>query len=156
MLLTWIHKTEEVLAQVFLAMTTLAVFAGGLGRFLGYPLGWSMDLATFCFAWAVFLSADVALRQERHVSVELLARRLPPKGQLGLKLVNLGLIALFLLALLVYGLELAYSTRFRTFQGIPGLSYTWVTLSVPVGSLLLLLTTFQRIQQTYRRLKEAP
>ncbi len=112
-----------------------------------------MDLATFCFAWAVFLSANVALRQDRHVAVELFTRLLPPKGQLALKLCQLGLIAAFLLALLLYGLELAYTTRFRTFQGIPGLSYTWVTLSVPVGSLLLLVTTTQRIFEVYHRLR---
>lgn len=50
-----IHKLEELLAKGFLLASTLIVFAGGVGRFLGHPLGWSIDLATFCFAWAVFL-----------------------------------------------------------------------------------------------------
>ncbi len=50
-----LHHLEELLAKGFLLASTLIVFAGGTGRFLGHPLDWSIDLATFCFAWAVFL-----------------------------------------------------------------------------------------------------
>jgi TRAP-type C4-dicarboxylate transport system permease small subunit len=41
----------------------------------------------------------------------------------------------------VYGIKLSYTTRFRSFQGIPWFSYTWVTLSVPIGSMLMVTTT---------------
>lgn len=148
-----VYRLEESLALIFLAFATLMVFLSGISRFLGQPLGWSIDLATFCFAWAVFLGADVAFRQDRHVSVEIFVRRLSKRWQRVIKLFNLCLIALFLLALLIYGSEMAYATRFRTFQGIPDLSYTWVTLSVPIGSLLLLATTIGKIRQL---LKENP
>lgn len=148
-----VHRLEESLALVFLVIATSMVFLSGISRFLGQPLGWSIDLATFCFAWAVFLGADVAFRQDRHVSVEIFVQRLSKPWQRAIKLFNLCLVALFLLALLVYGSEMAYATRFRTFQGIPELSYAWVTLSVPVGSLLLLTTTVGKIRQL---LKENP
>jgi len=32
-------------------------------------------------------------------------------------------------------------SRARSFQGIPEISYSWVTMSMPVGCLLLLVTT---------------
>jgi len=55
------------------------IFAAGFGRSIGYPIGWAMDTSTFLFAWAVFFSADIAMRKNRHVSVEILVNRLPKK-----------------------------------------------------------------------------
>jgi TRAP-type C4-dicarboxylate transport system permease small subunit len=57
---------------------------------------------------------------------------------------NYGVIIAFLLFLIIYGVLLAYGSRFRTFQGMPGFSYMWVTLSVPLGSLLLLITCIRK------------
>ena len=45
-----------------------------------------------------------------------------------------------------YGLPLSYTTRFRAFQGIPGFSYSWVTLSVPIGCALMLITAILKIK----------
>ncbi|MBS3933751.1 MAG: TRAP transporter small permease subunit [Truepera sp.] len=143
-------RVEEIIAQAFLALTVGVTFLGGVARFSGRPLDWAMDLATFSFAWAVFLGADVALRHDRHVAVELFANLLPEKVRRGVRLFNFCLIALFLGALLVYSVQMAYLTRFRTFQGIPGISYTWVTLSVTAGSLLLLLTALSRIRREWK------
>jgi TRAP-type C4-dicarboxylate transport system permease small subunit len=100
-----------------------------------------MDTATFLFAWAAFFSADVALRRDRHIRVEALVKYFPPQAQRSIALLNYAVILAFLVFLIVYGVTLAYGSRFRTFQGIPGFSYMWVTLSVPVGSLLLLVTS---------------
>jgi len=146
-------RLEEGLAQGFLALTVLVVFLGGVARFLGRPLDWSMELATFAFAWCVFLSADVALRHDRHLAVELLLKFMPPRLQQGVRLFTLILMALFLTTLFFYSLQMAYLTRFRAFQGIPGFSYTWITLSVSTGSFLLLLTTLGRIRRTFLALK---
>ena len=54
---------------------------------------------------------------------------------------------IFLAGMIGYGLWLSYTTRLRTFQGIPGFSfYTWVTLSVPVGCALMLTTALLKIK----------
>jgi hypothetical protein len=39
------------------------------------------------------------------------------------------------------GAWLAYVSRARAFQGIPEVSYSWVTVSLPVGAVLILITT---------------
>ncbi len=54
---------------------------------------------------------------------------------------------LFLVALVIIGLKLSYTTRSRTFQGMPGFSYTWVTLLDPVGA------TRHESSRTVRKLK---
>lgn len=121
-----------------------------MGRFLGHPLDWSIDLATFTFAWAVFLGGDLALRENRHVAVENLLHLLPPGARRWARVGVWLLVALFLALFFVYSLQAAYQTRFRSFQGIPGFSYAWVTLSASAGSLLMLLTALGRLRQALK------
>jgi len=145
-----ILRLEQALAQAFLAACALIVFAGGVGRFLGHPLDWSMDLASFCFAWAVFLGADLALRENRHVAVDNLVRLLPPRVRRWVQAGTWALVALFLLTLFAYSLVAAYQARFRSFQGIPGFSYAWVTLSVGLGSLLMFTSALERLRRALK------
>ena len=142
----FICKKEMLLAQFALGALSLLVFTAAVGRTLYYPLNWAMDAATFLFAWTVFLGADAAMRMDRLFCIELITGKLPQKAQLYLKLVNYIIIVLFLAGMIVYGFSLSFTTRLRTFQGIPGFSYTWVTLSVPVGCALMLITATLKIK----------
>jgi TRAP-type C4-dicarboxylate transport system permease small subunit len=73
--------------------------------------------------------------------------RLPPKAQAALNVVNYAIIAVFLVAMIGYGSWLAYITRARPFQGIPGFSYSWVTISVPIGCALMLVTVLHKMRE---------
>lgn len=149
-----IGQVEELISGSFLTVMVLVIFAAGLGRTIGYPIGWAMDLSTFLFAWTVFFSADLAMRNDKLVSVKALVNKLPKKLQNHIVLLNYFIILIFLVFLIRYGIELSYITRFRAFQGIPGFSYTWVTLSMPVGSIFLLITTILKIKDVVKN-KEA-
>ena len=135
---------EELIAGVFLVAIMGLIFGSGVARSIGHPLGWGMDMATFLFAWTAFFSADIALRKDRHIRVEAVVKYFPPKVQRYVALFNYGVILTFLLFLIIYGVILAHGSRFRTFQGMPHFSYMWVTLSVPLGSLLLLVTCLRK------------
>jgi TRAP-type C4-dicarboxylate transport system permease small subunit len=78
--------------------------------------------------------------------VDFFVNKLPEHLRTKVELLNLIIILAFLMALIGFGCWLSYTTRFRTFQGIPGFSYTWVTLSVPVGGLLMSITTVLNIK----------
>jgi TRAP-type C4-dicarboxylate transport system permease small subunit len=133
-------------AQVCIVLMTLLVLTSAIARTAGEPLSWTVDLATFTFAWAVFVGADVAWRRDRMVSIDLLVDRFPERVQGVVRLLNYALIAAFLVALVVTGLRLSYTAYDRSFSGLPWLSYTWVTIAVPVGSLLMLYTTAYKIR----------
>ena len=143
-------KKEMLIAKWALGILSLLVLAAAVGRTLYYPLNWAMDAATFLFAWTVFLGADVAMRLDRLFCIELITMKLSQKAQLYLKLINYIIIVIFLVGMIGYGLRLSYTTRFRTFQGIPGFSYTWVTLSVPIGCALMLITAILKIKTFLR------
>src|SRR4030043_430525 len=148
----FICKNEMRIAQFSLGILSLLVFTAAVGRFLYYPLNWAMDAATFLFAWTVFLGADAAMRLDRLFCIEVITYKLPQKAQLYLKFINYTIIVIFLVGMIGYGLYLSYTTGLRSFQGIPGFSYTWVTLSVPFGCALMLITSILKIKTFLRAL----
>ncbi len=126
------------------------IFLGGVARVLGYPLNWSTDFATAFFAWACFLCADIAWRRNALMSIDFLVDRVSPKAKKALRLANYLIISAFLLYLMVMGAWLTWTSRARSFQGIPEISYSWVTASAVAGGLLLLATTALKIRDELR------
>lgn len=63
---------------------------------------------------------------------------------------NLVIIALFLGYAIWAGIALSRFSWARSFQGIPGVSYSWVTMSISFGSALLLLTTLLKLRDLLR------
>jgi TRAP-type C4-dicarboxylate transport system permease small subunit len=139
-------RAEAVIAGTFLVLMVALVFTGGVARMLHHPLNWTIDLATCLFAWACFLCADIAWRNNALVSIALVTGRLPPRWRIAMMRLNLLLIAAFLVYVAIAGAHLAWVSRARAFQGIPGVSYSWVTASLPAGALLLLLTTLLKLR----------
>jgi TRAP-type C4-dicarboxylate transport system permease small subunit len=143
-------KLETVIAGTFLVLMVLLIFAGGVARSLHYPLNWTGDAATCLFAWACFLCADIAWRNDSLMSIDLVTERLPERLQFAIRMLNYALITAFLLYLVTMGLYLSWISRIRSFQGIPAISYSWVTLSLPVGAILLLITTARKVRGELR------
>ncbi|MBM3556603.1 MAG: TRAP transporter small permease subunit [Alphaproteobacteria bacterium] len=133
-------RIEAVVAGFCLLSMVALIFLGGVARMLHHPLNWTTDLATCLFAWGCFFCADVAWRRDAMMSIELLTARLSPAWRHRAQLLNHAIIAAFLLYLVGSGLWLSWISRTRSFQGIPEISYSWVTMSLPVGGLLLLAT----------------
>jgi TRAP-type transport system small permease protein len=149
-------RLEARLAATFLVLMVLLIFSGGLARLVGHPLNWTTDLATCLFAWACFLCADVAWRRNALMSVEWVTQKLPPLGQRVVRLVNYAIISAFLLYVVGMGLWLSWTSRARSFQGIPEISYSWVTMSMPVGAALLLITTGLKVYAEFGPPARAP
>jgi len=137
----WLCTIEAVVAGSFLILMVGLIFLGGVARLAHHPLNWTTDVATCLFAWACFLCADIAWRKDGLMSIDLLTLRLSPQAQRLLTFVNYLIIGAFLAYLVWTGIHLSYVSRARSFQGIAGVSYSWVTMSLPVGAGLLLLTT---------------
>lgn len=142
---------EVLIAQVFLVVMVVLIFTAGVARLMGHPINWSIDVATCVFAWACFFSADVAWRKNKLMSVDVLTKSLSETAQKRLRMVNYTILTLFLLYIIPTGTWLSYISRERSFQGIPEFSYSWVTMSMPVGGLLLLVTTLLKVREEFRQ-----
>ena len=146
----YICKCEALIIKVFFVFLVGLVFVAAVTRYIGYPINWSVDMAQCLFAWCTFLAADVAMRKNKLMSVDFFVNKLSEKNRKFFELINLFIIVVFLASLIGFGVWLSYTTRFRTFQGIPGFSYTWVTLSVPVGASLMVITSILKIREKLR------
>lgn len=152
----YVCKVEAVIAATFLVLMVALIFLGGIARMAGLPLVWTTDFATCFFAWACFLCADIAWRNNGLMAIRLVADRLPARGQSLLASVNYLLIVAFLFYVIGAGLWLSWVSRARSFQGIPEISYSWITMSLPVGGLLLLVTTLIKLRQKIAGRHELP
>lgn len=146
-----ICRAEILITKILFVFLAALVFAAAFSRTIGYPINWSVDMAVCLFAWCTFLGASISMRKNRLMKLEFFINKAPQKLRFLAELFNLVVMALFLLALIGFGIWLTYTTRFRTFQGIPGFSYSWVTISVPVGSLMMLVTALLQIRDVWRR-----
>jgi TRAP-type C4-dicarboxylate transport system permease small subunit len=141
-----IGRAEALVAASFLVAMVLLILLGGIARLVEHPLNWTGDVATCLFAWACFLCADIAWRNDSLMAFDLLAGRFPESVQKALRLANYTVISVFLLYLIGAGLWVSWTSRIRSFQGIPEISYSWITMSLPVGAALLLATTLTKIR----------
>jgi len=84
------------------------------------------------------------------MAIDLVTDRLPPRLRSWLTMLNYALITAFLVYLISFGVYLSWVSRIRSFQGMPGVSYSLVTMSLPVGAFLLLITTIGKVQGELR------
>lgn len=150
-----LHFTEAGLAAVLLIAMVGLIFAGGVARMMATPINWTIDFATCFFAWATFLAADVAWRRDALMSVDLVPKLLPARWQRALQAINFALIVAFLVFLIVAGAWITWVSRSRSFQGIPEISFSFVTASLPVGAALLLITTIGKARRMLAPADEA-
>jgi len=140
---------EIVVAAACLLITVFVIFLAAILRTMGNPINWALDIGLLLFTWGVFLGADAGYRDNKFVNVDILFVKLPGSVQRPLEMVMYGIILGFLGLMVYQGSIMSVFTWPRSFQGIPALSYTWVTLSIPLCSLLMIITTGLKIREKY-------
>ena len=139
-----LERLEEGIAIMLLAATAALVFVGAAGRALGNPLTWSVALAELTFIWTCVFSADVALRRNVHIRIDLFLLKLPLNVQRIVEVLILLIELAFTVALVKYGIVLALSNWQRPL-GATGFSYSWVTLALPFGGGLMSITLLRQL-----------
>lgn len=137
-------KLEERLAMAFFAGTSFFVLIGAATRTLGVPLIWAVDMAQLSFVWACMLGADLALKKNAHIEIDIVVRRFSPSVRKVLATIWLIAIVAFLALLVGYGTQLTMMNVERELGDV-GISYSWVTAAIPVGCVLMLATALRRL-----------
>jgi TRAP-type C4-dicarboxylate transport system permease small subunit len=135
---------EERLAMAFFAGTSIFVLIGAITRTAGSPVIWAVDLAQLCFAWACVLGADLALKKNAHIEIDIVIRSFSVTARRYLAIIWLIAIAAFLAMLTWYGTQLTLMNTERVLGDV-GISYSWVTGAIPTGCALMLATTLKRL-----------
>lgn len=148
-------EAEMTIAIYLLISSVSVIFIAAMLRTFGHPIRWGTDLALLLFTWSTFLSSDIVFRYRRHVVVDILISRLPEKVKMLMQVLVHAVILAAILFLIIYGAKLTYASRARVFQGIPWLSYSYISASVPVCMLLMMITELRQLYYTYILHKEA-
>ncbi len=130
-----------VVIAMMAVMTTL-VFMNVVCRYiLNFSIIWAEEVSQYLMVWVAFLAAGLALRQGRHVAIEMLQDRLPSRARRMTRHLVALLLILFMGILTVLGFQFV---RFAWDQETPvlniplGIPY----MAVPVGALLLVIHLF--------------
>ena len=142
-------KFEETAAVVLLAGLTILVFISALMRTIKMPLNWAQDVALVAFAWMIFLGSDIAVRGPGLIGVNLFVKKFPPVIQKGLDITFKIIIILFLGVLVWNGFQMTIDGWAREITTL-GISYSWVTMAVPIGALFMIISTAIRLVETIK------
>ena len=140
----WYDTAEAILAVLLLAACVLTVLVAAVGRSVGAPVQSAPQIALLFLIWAVVLGADLCMKRGEHIRVSAIPDLLPETARKVVTVLNLLLIVPFLGFVAWQGYGLATGNWAREL-GSTGLSYGLVTLALPVGAVLLLLSILRRL-----------
>ena len=125
--------------MVLLAAITVLVFVSALTRTFGYPINWAQDAALIMFAWLAFIGGDIALHSTGLIGIDLIVRRFPKVFQKGIDILFKIVMLVFLAVLVIYGYQYVL-TGYKRLITTLNVSYAFVTASVPVGAVLMIIS----------------
>lgn len=146
-------KAEEFLFSFLFAVMVALVFSSAIARGIGKPLAWSLDVAQLLLCWTSLVGADVAFRHDKFIGLDLFTRKMPVKVQKVLEIVVLVLMQVAFCIFIYYGVMLSIKSWKRSFQTLP-ISYSFVTIALPVMSTLMTLTNILKITDKVRNFKK--
>ena len=132
-------QLEQWIAMILLAGITVLVFVSAMMRTLGFPLNWAQDAALIMFAWMSFIGGDIALHSTGLIGVDLFVVHFPKRVQKTIDIVFKVIMLAFLAVLVVYGFQYVM-TGYKRLITTLNVSYAYVTASVPVGALLMIIS----------------
>ena len=106
----------------------------------GDALSWTYSLARLFIPWLALLSITIAYRAGEHIAMASLLQVLPAGVRSALRVVNLGVAALFAALLVWYGW--AYAVRSRQLYMVSDqiqIDGRWVAAAVPVTGAILIV-----------------
>lgn len=154
---------QRTTALAMLGAGIMLVVASGSGlwqifsRFvIEQPAEWSEVMVRFSLIWMVFLGIPTAFREGAMISVDLLYRKSGPRIQRALDWIIFASSVMLMLAILWWGYDYTYRTRFQTIPGIESLTMVWAYSAMPVGAVFSILAIVgQLLDPRHRELDTA-
>lgn len=148
----WLKRIEEYFSYVLFISGILVCLYGIFMRYiLKMPQSWIMEVFEYLMVWSIFIGFGIALRENRHIVIDLLYDKLPYSLKRACSVISNLIGAGYSLFLAVTGIMMvviSYKQQNVTLDlGIP----VWITyLIMPVGMGLL---GFYFLVKSYKSLK---
>lgn len=132
-------RINQGLIILLMASMAILVFSNVVMRYVfNQSIFWVEEFTQIQMIWVAYLGAGLALREGRHVAVDMLQDMLPAPLRKFFRVSIAASVALFLLTLVVLGVQMAAFTwdQETPAMGLPtGLTY----LGIPIGAAAMLL-----------------
>lgn len=141
------NRIEELFLVYSLAVMVLVVFIQVIMRYLfNNSLSWSEELVRYLFIWQIWLGASVGIKNNDHIRIEIITKKLGTKQKEGLDiLINILLLG-FYVFLTVEGFVYLQSViaKDMTSTGLQ-IPLAVVYVSLPFGSAIVTIRLLCRI-----------
>lgn len=150
--LLFIEENFVVYSMLFLIiMQILQVF---FRYILSNPLAWVNEFSSLLFVWMIMIGSAVGVQWVEHFNVPFIEEKFPTKLQRFNKVFTNLLSILFMVYLLLFGIEFLLSTtgQITANLGIPvEIPYS----AIPIGAFLMIVHLLIKITLTYFEAKQA-
>jgi len=142
----WIDKTSyhvnriaKGLLVVLMSIMVLDVLFGVMNRFiLKLTVSWTEEVARYLMIWICMIGSTIALKEGTHVAVNLFILKFKESNRNIIIFINNVLIFAFLIIPAFWGIKICFSQMGQTSPALR-ISMFWPFLSVPVGSIIMIL-----------------
>ncbi len=129
-------RANQALIVALMTVMIALVFTNVVCRYvLNFSIVWAEELSQYLMVWIAFLGAGLAMREGRHVAVEMLQDVLPSRGQRATRIVVAVLVLTFLVVLVVLGFRFAWFAREQE-TPVMTIPLAIPYLAVPLGALV--------------------
>ena len=123
-------------------MATL-IFAQVVARYAFHnSITWSEELGKFVFVWMSFIGLAVAIRQNKHVALDLLLRKVNPQIKRIISILNNILLIVLAIAIIWSGLKMI-GLPGRQFTPALQIPMTYIYYVIPASGILMLYYVVQ-------------
>ena len=150
-ILTFIDRhLEEMLCAVLLSAMTIVIFMQIVFRVFGLPLSWTEEIGRYMFIWLIYIGCASAIRNRKHICVELMDLVLKDRGRFVLSIISNVIFLIFAGILTYYGFFVVQRVSAQLSPAIR------MPMSIPYASVLVgsALMFIRLIQDTIARFKE--
>lgn len=145
-------RTEDFVTNFLMLSIVMFVFTAAVMRWAGSPVAWSVDIAQLLFVWLIFLGANRALRENRHIGVDFFVKKMPDKVREFIDIILYLLILGFLIFLSWHGILLSIENSIRQINSL-SISYAFIAASVPIGCFIMSVTIISRTIHSISQLR---
>ncbi len=147
----FLNDLEEKFLILLLLISTLLVFLNVVLRSLNASLHWIDEAARYMYLWMIWLGADFALREKRHLRIGMIADRIKGKARIALELLVLVLWFGFSVFLGYQGVKLvSIVIQQGQVSAAMQINMAWGYACVPCGAIFMAIRLFFEIRDVIR------
>jgi TRAP-type C4-dicarboxylate transport system permease small subunit len=140
---------EFITCSLLFSMVALVSISVVLRYIFSTGILWSEEFVRYAYIWLIFLGSVTAIKQNAHIGLDIVTKRLPLKLKCFIYCLGDALVMFFLLIQIIYGFDLILKTQ-GMLSSTMRLPMSWVYYVFPLSGILMQI---EMLRLFYRHLK---